>query len=70
MFCARSTTAIEVKATAVPKRSDLKGLHAIAEELTNVRRFLFCNVEKPQVMHGVEVLPWAVGLGRLWADRL
>lgn len=61
---------IEVKATANPKSADLKSLHALGEEIPHLRPYLFCGVERAQVMNDVQVLPWREGLRRVWSKEL
>ena len=69
-FLLNEKIAIEVKATAIPKSIDIRGLHALGEELGGLRRYLFCTVERPQIISGVEALPWVEGLRRMWNGDL
>lgn len=57
---------IEVKATSNPKAADLRSLHALGEEIPGLRGYLFCCVERPQTLNGIQVLPLREGLLRVW----
>ena len=63
-------SAIETKSTTHITSRDLNGLRAIAEEGEFVRRVVVCRESRPQKIDGVEVLPAAEFVQRLWADEL
>lgn len=60
-------TGIEVKSAVRPNRSDLKGLDALAEDITLEKRIVICLAEKPYVEQGgILVLPVVEFLDQLW----
>lgn len=69
-FVIDDEVAVEVKATTRPNSDDIKGLQAIQEEGHFKRRLLVCRTSKPQTIQGIEILPYAVFLDRLWADSI
>ena len=61
-------SAIEVKASATPGRRELKGLHALGEEIPVRRKICVCLAERPSLIDGdVEVLPLDLFLNNLWS---
>ncbi len=69
-FVVGDHTAIEVKATKRVSNSDLRGLHALAEE--NVFRRFFLVSEDPveASRDSISCLPWRKFLDELWGDKL
>ena len=63
-------TAIEVKSTDNASASDIKALRTIAEEGEFVHRVLVCRESAARVVNGVEILPYADFIRRLWSDAL
>jgi len=63
-------TAFEVKGTSHINSQDLKGLKAIATEGSFAHRVVVCREPLPYVKDGIEVLPFAVFVDRLWRDEL
>jgi uncharacterized protein len=68
-FIVGDHTAIEVKTTANASTNDLKGLKAMAEEGRMKRLVLVCQEPQPRHMNGVDILPIADFLQRLWAGE-
>lgn len=63
--------AIEVKSTDRPTSDDRRGLRAWKEEHPTSRCILVARVARGQLTEdGVEVLPWAEFLERLWSDEI
>lgn len=63
--------AIECKSGARAHDGDLKGLRALAEEHTVRHRLLVSGEREPRrTDDGIEILPWAMFLDRLWAGEL
>lgn len=48
----------------------LAGLRALREEGKIKRFILVCGEARPRKIDGIEVLPWRLFLGRLWADDI
>ena len=69
-FILASKTAIEVKATKTAGPQDLKNLRMLKEE-NNLKKFiLVCLESTERNVDGVQVLPLAVFLKKLWANEL
>lgn len=62
--------AIEVKGTNHICSHDLKGLRAIATEGPFPRRIVVCREPRPFVKDGIEILPYAEFIERLWQGDL
>ena len=62
--------AIEAKSTAHIARQDLRGLKAIAEEGEFPIRIAVCREPRPMQIDGIDILPAAEFVKRLWADEL
>ncbi len=63
--------AIEVKASGRVSERDAKGLLALAEDVPLKRKLIVCTEHEPRRLDGgVEVLPVAEFLDRLWNDEL
>jgi predicted AAA+ superfamily ATPase len=63
-------TAVEVKGAARADTPDFRSLRAFAEDHRPRRSILVCNEPVPRTAEGIEVLPWRVFLGRLWAGEI
>ena len=66
-FILSDQTAIEAKASAVVSARDLKGLKALAEEKKMKRHILVCFEKTERTVGGIQILPWALFLDRLWS---
>ncbi len=64
------TTAIEVKSARMIGRSDCSGLRSIADEGTFAHRIVVCREPMARVADGIEILPFADFIARLWSDAL
>lgn len=62
--------AIEVKGAARVHEGDLRGLTILREEQRVRRAVVVCLEREPRVVEGVEILPWATFVARLWAGDL
>ena len=62
--------AIEAKSTEHISMQDLRGLKAIAEEGEFPIRIAVCREPRPLQMDGIDILPAAEFVKRLWADEL
>lgn len=62
--------AIEVKGAARVHEGDLRGLRILREEQRVRRAIVVCLEREPRVVEGVEILPWATFVARLWAGDL
>jgi hypothetical protein len=63
--------AIEVKGTAFPDSSDLKGLKAFAEDFPNARRILVCNTALSAIRKdGVEIMTAQDFFSELWKGNI
>jgi predicted AAA+ superfamily ATPase len=63
-------TAVEVKAKTNVSIRDLRSLRALAEE-NELQRYICVSLEpRSRVVEGVEVLPYATFLARLWAGEI
>ena len=62
--------AIEVKATARVSDRDLVGLKALREEGRLLRFIVVCRQERPELLDGIEIMPWEYFLQALWAGSL
>ncbi len=62
--------AIEVKATARVSDRDLVGLKALREEGILLRFIVVCRQERPELLDGIEIMPWEYFLQALWAGSL
>lgn len=69
-FILDGEVAIEVKAAAMAQEKHLAGLKALREDTRMRRYILVCRDERPQVMDGIEVLPWREFLELLWSDSI
>jgi len=69
-FLIADHTAIEVKATSTVDRSDVKSLHALAEEKPWKRLLCVCMEPRRRQLGDVTVLPWSDFLAALWAGEL
>lgn len=61
--------AVEVKAKKNVGPRDLKGLRALREERLVRHSLVVCMEAVPRVVDGVQILPWADFLDRLWAGE-
>jgi predicted AAA+ superfamily ATPase len=62
---------IEVKATAQPSSSDLKGLRALEEDIPLKKKILVCNASLPRKTEdGIEILPIQTFLTDLWKGEI
>lgn len=68
-FIVDTSLAIEVKATNRVQPKDLKGLKALQEEKLMEHYILVCTDDRPQLIDGIEVLPWQYFLDKLWGDK-
>jgi len=67
-FIFNNQVAIEVKATSLATGSDLKGLRAIREESSSLKRFILVTLEEQErSVEGVEILPLNKFLKMLWS---
>ena len=62
--------AIEIKSTTNVSAKHLKGLKALQEEGFIERSILVCREPRPQLVDGIEILPWKYFLEELWEDRI
>lgn len=63
--------AIDVKSTDSPSAQHLRGLRAFGEEHPKCQRLLVCRVNRARrTDDGIEVLPLATFLRRLWNGEL
>ena len=63
--------AVEAKASAVIGRHHLKGLRSLAEEHNVRRRVIVClETRRRRTADGIDVLPAATFVRRLWGDDL
>ncbi len=69
-FILDDAVAIEVKASSRINARDLAGLRALREEGRLKRFILLCDEERPQIMEGIEVMPWRFFLDLLWGGGL
>ncbi len=63
-------SAIEVKSTSKVSSHDLKGLKAISSEGEFAHKVVVCREPRRFVRDGIEVLPYADFIERLWSDQL
>ncbi len=67
-FIFNNQVAIEVKATSMATNSDLKGLRAVREESSSLKRFILVTLEEQErLVEGVEILPLNKFLEMLWS---
>ena len=66
-FLVGGTVAVEVKATRKASLRDARGLRALADEKIARRLFLVSDDPVAARRDGIEFLPWATFLARLWA---
>lgn len=59
--------AIEVKSTDMVNPRHLKGLKAFNEEYRVRRSIVVSNDDYPRMIGKIEILPWSIFLGQLWA---
>ena len=64
------TTAIEVKSSCTVDRHDCAGLRALAEEGAFAHRVVVCREPLERRVDGIEILPFAAFVDRLWSDAL
>jgi predicted AAA+ superfamily ATPase len=69
-FVIDGEVAIEAKATRVVTERDLKGLHALADEVKLRRRIVVSQDAKRRTLQEVEILPIREFLIDLWAGRI
>lgn len=69
-FVVNDEVAIEAKAAANVKNSELKGLKAIAEEGPFRHRIVVSREPRARMVDGVVILPWQDFIARLWAGDL
>lgn len=62
--------AIEVKATQMAQERHLKGLKKFTEEYTVNKLILVSNDPIQRKIGNVDILPWSIFLGKLWADEI
>ena len=68
-FILDSKTAVEVKASKTVSGQDLKGLKMLREEGRLKKYILVCMEKKPRSVDGVQILPVAVFLKKLWSGN-
>lgn len=68
-FIVNERLAIEVKSTSLVQKKHLKGLQALREENQMQHYILVCTEERPQLIDGIQVLPWKYFLEKLWKDE-
>ena len=69
-FIVDDAVAIEAKAKSAISAADLRGLRALKEEALLRRYVLVALVDRPQLVDGVEVLPWRDFVRQLWSGDL
>ncbi len=69
-FVLDENIAIEVKAKENVTKEDLKGLIAIAEEITLKRRILVCLDPRARIVNGIEILPALEFCKKLWQGEI
>ncbi len=69
-FVIDDDVAVEVKTATIIHDRHLAGLRALREEGKIKRFILVCGETRPRKIDGIEVLPWRLFLGRLWADDI
>jgi uncharacterized protein len=70
-FIIDNRVAVEVKASSLVSKSDLKGLKAIKEESKELRRFIVVSLEPVRrIVDEIEILPLTEFLEELWSGRL
>ena len=62
--------AIEAKSAACINKHDMKGLKALAEEGAFRRRVIVCREPRPMTVDGIDILPAAEFIRRLWNDEI
>jgi uncharacterized protein len=63
--------AIEIKSTAMPDDSHLRGLRAFKEDFKTGKALLVCNAPRPRTTaDGIAIMPWEYFLQRLWAGDI
>ena len=62
--------AIEAKSSGRIDKHDLKGLKALSEEGDFRRRIIVCREQRPASVEGIDILPAAEFVKRLWRDEL
>ena len=65
-FVIGDDTAIEVKSTKLASSSDLKGMRALATDNTFKNKILVTRDSQERVIDGIQILPVALFLSRLW----
>lgn len=70
-FIFDNRVAIEVKGSSLTSSQDLKGLKAIQEESSSLKRFIIVSLEsQSRVVDGIEVFPLERFLEELWSGKL
>ncbi len=70
-FVIGDEVAVEVKAKSLVSPRDLKGLHALSEDLTLRGKILVCTEREPRRVEGnIEVLPVETFLRKLWGGEI
>ncbi len=69
-FIINGDVAIECKSTHAVDAGDIKGLNAFALETTLRHRIIVCFEPRPRRVSGIEILPWAHFLEKLWSGDL
>ncbi|MBN1961460.1 MAG: ATP-binding protein [Deltaproteobacteria bacterium] len=65
-FIINGQLAIEVKASAIISKSDLRGHKALREESLVRDSIIVCLVNRPRIIDGIKILPYTEFLKRLW----
>jgi predicted AAA+ superfamily ATPase len=69
-FVINGSVGIEVKSTQQVAERDLQGLLALESETKLKEKFVISRDREPRTVSGVEILPYAVFIERLWAGEL
>ena len=68
-FILSDQTAVEAKASPIVSSQDLRGLKALQEEKKLKHYVLVCFEKEERSVDGIQILPWALFLDRLWAGE-
>ena len=62
--------AIEIKGAGRIDKKDMKGLNAFTQEYSPKRSIIACNEKEKRIYGKIEILPWGIFLGQLWAGKI
>ncbi|MFZ2356843.1 MAG: AAA family ATPase [Candidatus Omnitrophota bacterium] len=63
-------TAIEIKGASRIDKKDIHGSEAFLQTYSPKKSIIVCNEKEKRIHNNIEILPWEIFLGQLWAGKI